>query len=514
MSNIFIENADFKNTRNPSLSPLLSLFPGLGQLYNGQARKGLLFIAIAVSYLFVFLLIGFNQSIIDGLSNFGQSVHMKPDSHLVSALYELRLGSALSFIVFALYISFVIYAMRDAQDQTTLLQRRLIYADCALEMNEATSSSYLLHIVSISLLFVLAVFFFKHAPAPIQITNIEFVQSQLPTKRVVVSKYRSATKSQASGTHKPLPVLPASTAKGVKNVPKVLRESSNNNSALPQFKPRLIHSATTLPTPPQLRATTNPVVPVQHNIEKQSSAIAPAMPKVSNSQTDLPKPISADRSKSVNSFLQPSLNKNSASNSKNLITGIPGPISAVSGSQFVPIPSSSGPSSDRSSGSTPSNLVPSKANTMAGIPGIRGPVVRPVLPAFGDPSGAKTDNTVGNTIETATHNGPISVPTLPVDFGAYMGDLQRRIKRSWFPPKAYESKKVEVIFKIHKGGELSDLRILKSCGFASADEAALRAVQNAAPFRSLPQGAPENIDIQFTFDYSVFSGKGNLFKSL
>lgn len=72
-----------------------------------------------------------------------------------------------------------------------------------------------------------------------------------------------------------------------------------------------------------------------------------------------------------------------------------------------------------------------------------------------------------------------------------MADLQRRIKRAWFPQ-----------------GELSDLKLHKSSGVAIADQAAMKAVQNAAPFRPLPQGSPENIDIQFTFDYNVFNGRG------
>jgi hypothetical protein len=33
-------------------------------------------------------------------------------------------------------------------------------------------------------------------------------------------------------------------------------------------------------------------------------------------------------------------------------------------------------------------------------------------------------------------------------------------------------------------------------------------VENAAPFRPLPAGAPEDVDIQFTFDYNVFGGGG------
>lgn len=100
-----------------------------------------------------------------------------------------------------------------------------------------------------------------------------------------------------------------------------------------------------------------------------------------------------------------------------------------------------------------------------------------------------------------------------VDFGPYMADLQRRIKRAWFPPKGSESKRVMVVFKVHRNGTMSDLRLTKGSGDKAADQAAKKAVENAAPFRPLPKGAPPDVDIQFTFDYNVFKkGKKELKK--
>ena len=93
-----------------------------------------------------------------------------------------------------------------------------------------------------------------------------------------------------------------------------------------------------------------------------------------------------------------------------------------------------------------------------------------------------------------------------VDFGPYMASLQRRIKRAWFPPKGDQSKRVVVVFKVHRDGEMSDLKIQKTTGIKSADQAALRAVEDASPFRPLPKGSPQDVDIQFTFDYNVFAG--------
>ena len=93
-----------------------------------------------------------------------------------------------------------------------------------------------------------------------------------------------------------------------------------------------------------------------------------------------------------------------------------------------------------------------------------------------------------------------------VDFGPYMADLQRRIKKQWHPPKGSDnSYKVVVVFKIHTNGEVSDLHIDSSKGSSTQNESAINAVKAASPVRHLPNNAPENVDIQFTFDYNVFS---------
>lgn len=92
-----------------------------------------------------------------------------------------------------------------------------------------------------------------------------------------------------------------------------------------------------------------------------------------------------------------------------------------------------------------------------------------------------------------------------VDFGPYMADLQRRIKKNWFPPKGQESRRVVVLFKVKPNGSLgTDPRIDKSSGTKMADDAAIKAVRSAAPFRSLPKGVDFPVDIQFTFDYNVY----------
>ncbi len=91
------------------------------------------------------------------------------------------------------------------------------------------------------------------------------------------------------------------------------------------------------------------------------------------------------------------------------------------------------------------------------------------------------------------------------DFGPYMKELQRRIKMNWDPPKGNESKRVILLFSIARDGRLLNVKVHRSSGLQSADNAAIEAVKLTAPFRPLPpEFKGQSVDIQFTFDYNVF----------
>lgn len=93
--------------------------------------------------------------------------------------------------------------------------------------------------------------------------------------------------------------------------------------------------------------------------------------------------------------------------------------------------------------------------------------------------------------------------TKDIDFGPYMSTLQKLIKQNWFSNNAPGAKKVVVSFKVHSKGNVSDLAIFRSSGISSEDNIALQAVRNCDPFAPLPDGAPENVDIQFAFDFTL-----------
>lgn len=91
------------------------------------------------------------------------------------------------------------------------------------------------------------------------------------------------------------------------------------------------------------------------------------------------------------------------------------------------------------------------------------------------------------------------------DFGPYIAELQRRIRRNWAPPVEDRSKRVVALFNISRDGRLLSLRIQQSSGSPAADQAALAAVRASAPFRQLPPNYKGNdIAVQFIFDYEIY----------
>ncbi len=88
---------------------------------------------------------------------------------------------------------------------------------------------------------------------------------------------------------------------------------------------------------------------------------------------------------------------------------------------------------------------------------------------------------------------------------AYFADCTRRIQRAWFPPKCCEGRRIKVRFKLKSDGSTSDIRLITAAGSNIADDAALKAIANAAPFRPFPDSYEQKeLELEFTFFYAVF----------
>ncbi len=89
-----------------------------------------------------------------------------------------------------------------------------------------------------------------------------------------------------------------------------------------------------------------------------------------------------------------------------------------------------------------------------------------------------------------------------IDYSHYMNTVSSWLRGSWAPPRANKSSRVEVRFNIKKNGEVKGLKIIQSSGAQLTDKAAMDAVKLAEPFRIFEKGWPDEVTIEFNFDYN------------
>lgn len=352
--------------RDPRTAALLSLIPGLGQLYNGETGKGLLFLAVSAVNLLILSLILFARPIVQQLAKVADGVHLQLNWGVVSDLAATPAGWTVLAIYLGLLISFVIYALKDAYDHAVSSRQGTNYARFFLGLPEATSGSYLFHFAVVASL-ILSIFLLA-APKP-----------------------------------------PAEQGTIIELVP-------------PQ------------PPPPAAPAPKRPKMPVKIEVPKQIPPVKHEPPA----------------------------------------------------RQPVKIPPAATP-------------VAVAIPTTAPSPLAVGPVTAPPVETTPAPSGGVSGQGPADSQGSSKE----------IDFSSYLSEMQRRIKKSWFPPRGNESKRITVRFKIHRDGEITGIKLVESSGLAIADSAATVAIEHASPLPALPDGSPEEVVIKFTFDYNVFTGQGS-----
>lgn len=90
-----------------------------------------------------------------------------------------------------------------------------------------------------------------------------------------------------------------------------------------------------------------------------------------------------------------------------------------------------------------------------------------------------------------------------VDFGDYMTKMKQDIFKKWTPPKGLESRRVSVVFSIHRDGSIVNPEVVESSSNEEVDKSALAALAAASPLAPLPKGAPRSVDIRYVFDWKM-----------
>ena len=75
-------------------------------------------------------------------------------------------------------------------------------------------------------------------------------------------------------------------------------------------------------------------------------------------------------------------------------------------------------------------------------------------------------------------------------YGYYVDQMLSMISSNWNRPAIGGSVEVEIYFRIHRRGDVTDVRVNRSSGYNSFDLNGLRAVRLAAPFPPLPDSYP------------------------
>jgi len=90
----------------------------------------------------------------------------------------------------------------------------------------------------------------------------------------------------------------------------------------------------------------------------------------------------------------------------------------------------------------------------------------------------------------------------PKNYPSYKSYLEKTIEENWYPN--FEQDLTTVIqFYVDRDGEVTNIKVKKSSGNTACDDAAIKAVNAAAPFPPLPKKEAHPVPVDFTFGFHV-----------
>jgi TonB family protein len=192
----------YSKAPDPVLSAVLSVVPGCGQLYNGDRRKGILFLTATVLSLIPLVVCIFNQSHYRSAIAIMNSFHLRVDTRILNSLQHIGSSSPQFFVLLGLFTAFVAFSMLDAYKRADSLNRAQYVPSFNLETSEATSGSFIAHSMLVAICFVYCIAFCAPLRQIPQTVDIEFEQS------TASSRSRS---SPMSDSKLPIPLSSTST---------------------------------------------------------------------------------------------------------------------------------------------------------------------------------------------------------------------------------------------------------------------------------------------------------------
>ncbi len=433
------------------------------------ANKSFLYlIATAFSLLLMLVMIGISKLNPEVVNEFLAQIPWVDLKISKSLLSECQFPSRTTVTIFTANFIYLAFMFLD------LLRKDTINYDGSKDLfKEASSVSYSLHIAV--LIFLLFSIMFHSQPKPkVQVTRIQFIQTQVESKRKPPEKTRRKAPKQSidSGKHNPKqPVRPAEAKSGEPLPPS------------PSSKP-------SQPKPPtaQPKATQTSAAPTKTN---EPITPKPLNPAPASAPSPLPKAI-APKPKIAATGLNPM--QDPLSEGKNL----PKPLNYGS------------TSSNLNSNASGSGTAPSPKGSLAASSGSgrTGSLVSSLssIPRAPDGGGGQAGSrgTSANPPPNSNPNLAPSVAAKPdVDYAPYIASVERKIKMNWHTPRGTENSRIVIHFRINGDGSVSDLRIVSKASDDAANQAAMTAVRNSSPFIP-PPAAISPVDIDFKFDYNVF----------
>lgn len=463
-------------TDNPGGRPAVAaglslLVPGLGQVYN-QSSKGLLFLCVGLMNLVLVGLVLFSEQLVHTFCDLARRAGMQLNAPVFSTLHWIHSTPPVIAIVLLFAAGFAAFCMRDAYNDARL-RRRSASAAGSDNLSKAVGASYVVHI-GLLLVCIVAGCLATTKDKPEENSICEFVLQNKNEKNNEKTDNISMNSAAAHGRF--------DERKELNNT----RASAPSDNAAPVPDPEKtikVQQAALLQQPLPPRQAAREERPVEAQEEKKSAPKNVARPdhEAQMKQVVLLRNALQSQIKLARQPDKPEAEKKPE----------PEPRKAEK-QQKQQKPVKAREAAKPRQTATP--VQPRMATPPKTAPDFKrrnASRKAPELPGRSFNQRRDLDDNDGSVAANAD-----------VNFGPYMQQLQRRLKRNWNPPVSAVDRAVTVHFRIQRDGRISNLRLARSSGSGGCDSAALQAVESASPVMPLPAGAAGSVAIEFTFEYT------------